>query len=51
MGKNERHQFFELALQAENEVAALAAMAPAEPGAEGTTPGETTASRSTPPDE
>jgi hypothetical protein len=39
-----------LAFQAENEAAALAAMAPAEPGAEGTTPGEATAGRSTPPD-
>jgi hypothetical protein len=39
-----------LALQAEDEAAALAAMAPTEPGAEGTTPGQATAGRSAPPD-
>jgi hypothetical protein len=39
-----------LALQAETEAAALAAIAPAESGTEGTTPGEATAGRSTPPD-
>jgi hypothetical protein len=38
-----------LAIQAESEAAALAAMAPTEPAAE-TTPGEATAGRSTPPD-
>jgi hypothetical protein len=38
------------ALQAESEIAALAAMAPAEPGTAGTTPDEATAGRSTPPD-
>jgi len=39
-----------LALQAESEAATLAAMAPAEAGAEGTIPGEATAGRSIPPD-
>jgi hypothetical protein len=39
-----------LALQAESDAAAPAATAPAESGAEGTTPGEATAGRSTPPD-
>jgi hypothetical protein len=39
-----------LALQAESEAAALAAALPAESGVEGTTPGEATAGRSTPPD-